>query len=127
MNDPAESGQRDAGPKWQQLSLLSNVFRGSQTKRTPPRHEGNGKNITSVSPSFPPRVAGLTGGIKGERLNPVGKRPCIAIGVEKDFKQRRLVAGLPLGKTFLLFLSNRAQSVGIFSPDEDQNVSRFDL
>jgi len=57
MNDSAASGrdiqqgssfksrsQRDAGPEWQQLSLLSKVLRGSRAKR--------------VCPTSPPRVAG---------------------------------------------------------------------
>jgi len=29
MNDPAASGQRDAGPEWQLLSLLTKVLRDS--------------------------------------------------------------------------------------------------
>jgi hypothetical protein len=53
--------------------------------------------------------------------------PCIAIKGKKKFREGTLVAGFPLGKTFLLFPSNRAQSVGIFSPGAGQNVSRFDL
>jgi len=58
MNDPAASGQCDAGPKWQHLSRPTKVLRGSRAKRTPLGHEGNGKDITSVSPASPPRVAG---------------------------------------------------------------------
>ena len=34
------------------------TFPWARSERTPPRHEGNGKDITSVSPASPPRVAG---------------------------------------------------------------------